>query len=159
MAQTYEFATQLADGQAGEQRLDRHFGQWFHIIAANEDQQRRGIDRIYLDLRDGRRWTVEYKTDHTASHTGNAFVETVSVQTRTTRKPGWAATSAADWLVYFLPECACAYLIRMWDLRQELRRWAGLYPVRDVPNQGYVTRGLLVPLAEFEEIAHEVISL
>ena len=157
--QVYSFEEQKADGEAGERALDAHFSRWFHIESANVWQQRRGVDRIFHDLRDERSWLVEYKTDHTASRTGNAFVETVSVRTRTRRKPGWAASSVADWLVYYLPEDGLAYLIRMWDLRQSLRRWAALYPSRSIPNDGYHTQGLLVPLHEFEELAQQVISL
>ena len=99
---------------------------------------------------------VEYKSDRTAERTGNAFVETVSVDTA--NKPGWAHSSQADWLMYLVPgQCEALYIIRMADLRQRLATWQATYQQRRIPNDGYHTVGLLVPLHEFETIAYAVI--
>jgi len=43
-------------------------------------------------------------------------------------------------------------------LRVRMHCWHGL-PTRQIPNNGYRTIGILVPLAEFEKIAIEVISM
>ena len=44
-------------------------------------------------------------------------------------------------------------------LRRCLPRWQRQYQARKIPNQGYCTHGLLVPLDEFERIAQRVESL
>lgn len=39
---------------------------------------------------------------------------------------------------------------------QRLPDWLRRYPKRDVPNEGYTTQGILVPLKEFDAIALRV---
>lgn len=154
---TYAFDEQLVVGATGEQRLDTAFGQWYDIAPATQAEQRQGIDRIYLRRKDGARFRVEYKTDHTAARTGNAFVETISVDT--TNKPGWAYTSQADVLLYYIPGDELVYVWRLSKLRRHLERWQTTYATRRIPNKGYATHGILVPLSEFERHAEQVISL
>lgn len=153
----YDFTEQLSKGEQAEKQLDEHFATWFTIHPVTRAQQRMGIDRMYTHKRDG--WTIpiEYKTDWTAGKTGNAFVETISVDTE--KKPGWAYTSRADVLIYFIPKDLLAYWIRFVDLRKELPRWCADFPMRKIPNKGYHTHGRLVPLDEFEKLARHVISL
>lgn len=153
----YQFTQQLTDGVAGEARLDAYFAKWFTIHPATADEQRRGIDRHFTRHRDQRIITVEYKTDHTAGRTGNAFVETVSVDTH--NKPGWAITSQAQVLIYYVPPSGAIYIIDFPRLHQALRTWQQHYPQRAIPNQGYHTHGLLVPLLEFEKIAGQVLPI
>jgi len=76
---TYTFDAQKARGDAGEAFLDQVFAADYEIRPATRAEQRRGIDRIFVHRQTGRRLAVEYKTDYKAAHTGNAFVETVSV--------------------------------------------------------------------------------
>lgn len=153
---TYQFATQLAQGQSYEQALDERFDELYIIQPATPQQQRQGIDRVYRPRKAPHEVLyVEYKADSTAARTGNAFVETISVDAFD--KPGWAVTSQADWLFYLVPgACEALYVIQMAKLRQQLPRWRGTYQERRIPNDGYFTVGLLVPLAEFEEIAYAV---
>lgn len=80
MTTTYNFDAQLAQGQTGEQHLDQHFSRWYTIRPATASDQRRGIDRWYTRP-NGETFPVEYKTDRTAGRTGNAFIETTSVDT------------------------------------------------------------------------------
>lgn len=154
---TYQFATQLAQGQSYEQLLDQRFDELYIIQPATPQQQRQGIDRVYRPRKAPHEVLyVEYKADKTAARTGNAFVETVSVDTFD--KPGWAMSSQADWLFYLVPgTCEALYIIRMADLRLQLPRWRRTCQERRIPNEGYFTVGLLVPLAEFEEIAYAVV--
>jgi hypothetical protein len=154
---TYTFDTQLTKGAAAETQLDGFFAQWFDIEPASPAEQRRGIDRTFTPQAGGKPFKVEYKTDWTASKTGNAFVETVSVDTHD--KPGWAHTSQADYLIYFLPDDLLIYVLRFATLRRLLARWQREYPVRKIPNKGYYTHGLLVPLREFEQHAAQTISI
>lgn len=153
----YDFKTKLAQGEKSEHWLDGFFAQWYIIVPADRTQQRQGIDRIFVRKIDSVVYKVEYKTDWTASKTGNAFVETVSVDTA--NKPGWAYSSQSDYLIYYLPGDMLIYVIPFSDLRQALPGWCAEFRSRRIPNDGYYTVGLLVPLAEFERVATETISV
>lgn len=152
----YQFDTQKRVGVAGEETLDAFFRQWrgLHIRPATDAEQRRGIDRMFTVAATGREVAVEYKTDYMAGRTGNAFVETVSVDRA--GKPGWAVSSEAYFLIYLVPEPRTIYVIRMQDVRRRLPAWRQIYPERTVANDGYNTVGLLVPLDELERLAVEV---
>lgn len=149
-AKYYQFQAQLAEGQAHERHLDDVFAKWFAIKPATAAQQRLGIDRIFRH-RDGSVYQVEYKADSLAGKTGNAFVETISVDT--TGKPGWAITSQATTLVYMVTEPETVYVIPMVRIRTLLPRWQAVYRTTTAQNDGYQTHGVLVPLAEFEKIS------
>jgi hypothetical protein len=152
----YNFDDQLAHGERGEALLDRFFSRWFGIEPATPEEQRRGIDRHFHHLTSHNAFTVEYKTDHTATRTGNAFIETVSVDTA--QKAGWAFTSQADRLLYYVPGNGVVYVLKMATVRAQLPVWQRAYEVREVPNNGYHTHGLLVPLEELEQIAERVLA-
>ena len=151
-ATTYQFQTQLRQGEGYEAHLDTFFRQWgYQVSAVGMDMQRRGIDRVFHRRTDDQLFTVEYKADSLAGKTGNAFIETVSVDT--TGKRGWAYTSQASVLVYLVTEPETIYWIHFAALRKQLPRWEVAYPTRQAQNDGYQTHGLLVPLREFERIA------
>lgn len=152
----YAFKEQLAKGEKSENKLDHFFSQWYTIQPVGMDKQRQGIDRIFTNKETGVISKIEYKTDWTAGKTHNAFVETISVDTA--NKPGWAHSSQADYLFYYVPGDELIYIITFAKLREQMHRWHG-FPTRAIPNNGYKTIGILVPLAEFERIAIEVISL
>lgn len=153
---TYDFTTQLTQGQHHEDAIDAIFATWYHITPASNTQQRHGIDRLWR-RRDqtGRPVTVEYKADSLAGRTGNAFIETVSVDQP--RKPGWAISSQAQLLIYLVTDPQTIYMIWMAELHEKLPRWERLYPFRWVDNRTYHTGGHLVPLHELEQIAARVI--
>lgn len=159
MSANYDFQTQLRQGQQGEDDLDQFFADRYAIDQASYDQQRQGIDRIFTDLATLLPITVEYKSDRTASRTGNAFVETVSVENDQGSKGGWALSSQAEFLLYYLPDDRLVYVLRMARLRGRLERWGQRCRTRRIPNEGYCSVGLLVPLDEFERIAVQVVSL
>ena len=149
---TYDFQEQLAEGQAHELRLDNHFRRFnIEIRPATMDEQRQGIDRFFTHRTTGKVDAMEYKADSLAGKTGNAFVETISVDT--TGKPGWAVASQARYLVYMVTEPETIYLIDMRALRVALPVWKAKYPTRQAQNNGYRTHGVLVPLHELERIA------
>ncbi len=155
----YEMQAQLSRGEAAERQLDAHFADRFAIQTASHEQQRLGIDRIFAKRpatnNSGRIYTIEYKTDWTAGHTGNAFIETVSVDSMSI--PGWAYTSQAEWLVYWVPPRAQLYLIRMHTLRRHLDDWIEQHgPAKFIPNDGYYTCGVPVPLDEFEQRCEKI---
>lgn len=152
----YEFKEQLMKGEKSEDKLDAFFSEWYTVKRVDMFQQRQGIDRIFTRKDNGSIFKIEYKTDWTASRTQNAFVETISVDT--TDKPGWAYSSQSDYLIYYIPGDELIYVITFIALRARLPCWCK-FPSRRIPNKGYCTVGLLVPLAEFEQIAREVISI
>ncbi len=155
MNKTYSFATQLQQGEAHEQRLDAFFrGKGFRVYATDMAGQRQGIDRIFVREDDGKQWTVEYKADSLAGRTGNAFVETVSVDSAA--KAGWAFTSKAALLVYLIVEPETIYCVSMARLRHALPRWQASYRTVPAQNEGYATHGVLVPLWEIERISMAV---
>ena len=154
-ATIYQFQTQLRQGESYEAELDQFFrGLGFRISAANRSMQRCGIDRVFFHVRDEQLFTVEYKADSRAGATGNAFIETVSVDTA--GKPGWAYSSTAAILVYLVTNPQTIYWLEMAKLRRQLPRWATVYPKRQAHNTNYQTHGLLVPLHELERIAGAV---
>jgi hypothetical protein len=153
---TYDYQTQLARGEAAERTLDEHFSEWFAIEHAGFDDQRHGIDRWYTDLATGARFSVEYKTDWRAVRTSNAFVEIDSGAYR-----GWVHTTQADKIFYYVPGEGgeLIYILTPAMLRALLPEWMTQYKRGKVPNNGYTTVGLLVPLAVFEAISEQVVSL
>jgi hypothetical protein len=152
----YDFGIQLARGESGEQVLDKFFSDKFGICPASRQQQLQGIDRIFKNRETGNVLKIEYKTDDIAHRSGNAFVETVSVDS--VGKPGWAYTSRADYLIYYIPGDLLIYVIQFSVLREQLPSWINKYPVKKAPNKGYFTHGIPVPLAEFERCAETVIA-
>jgi hypothetical protein len=154
MTHAYDFNERRRAGAQGEVALDAFFAEWYYITPATLAQQRHGVDRIFTDRASGAQIAVEYKTDWTASRTGNAFVETISVDRDST--PGWVYTSSAAYLMYYLPDDDLVYILTLAALRAQLPRWQRTYPTRAIPNYGYFTHGVLVPLHEFERLAVEV---
>lgn len=151
----YEMKKQLARGEEAEQLLDRHFADRFEIRAATRKEQRQGIDRIFVQHESQRRYLVEYKTDWTAGRTGNAFVETVSVDTKNI--PGWAYSSQSDWLIYYVPDQQRILILSFARLRELLPSWIQKHKAAPpIPNRGYNTLGILVPLSIFEFACQKV---
>lgn len=147
----YSLQRQLEKGQKWERYLDSLFDTNFHIREATRQQQRQGIDRIFIEKSTGKSYTIEYKADKTAARTGNAFVETMSVDR--IGKRGWAYTCQADFIIYYIVGIGPAYILKPNDIREQLPIWEYRFPERTIPNKTYNTIGLLVPLDEFEKVA------
>lgn len=154
---------QLSKGEAAEKQLDSHFSDRFQITKATREEQRCGIDRIFakrmpVASATMRKYAVEYKTDWTAGRTGNAFIETVSVDTMNI--PGWVYTSRAEWLIYFVPIHSKVYIIRLNEMRKVVDEWVEQFgPEKTVPNEGYFTRGVPVPLSIVANLAVKIEQL
>jgi len=147
----YTFSEQLAKGEGYETVLDKYYGQWFSIQSVSMSAQKMGIDKVYTNIMNGCKYTIEYKADEKTAKTNNVFVETVSVDT--TNKPGWAYTSCAQILVYYLPQMGIAVRHTMTNIKALLKDWLKKYPKVPCQNNGYKTWGVLVPLSEFEKFA------
>lgn len=153
---TYKFNDQFSKGLLAEWRLDQFFSQKYILSLATREQQRQGIDR-WFTAEDGSTIAVEYKADWRASQTKNAFIETISVDSRNVL--GWVYTSRADALAYFLPDVCLCWLICFVQLRERLADWIAQYPVRKVSNFGYCTHGILVPLSQVRKIVFEEVHI
>ena len=153
----YDFQEQLKQGQKEERYLDSRFSKWFTITPATMDEQRNGLDRWFDDGK--RRMAIEYKADKVSQRTGNAFIETVSVQSTIKTKPGWAYTSCSDYIMYYVLGLEVVYLLDTEELKTVIDSWCDKFPSRTVPNRGYSTIGILVPLDVLESFSTQAISL
>ena len=143
----YEFNQQFEQGSQGETSLDKHFSYWYFVLPVPMAMQRLGVDRVFIHVDTLKMRLIEYKTDARAAQTGNVFIETVSVDRD--GKPGWIYTSHADWLFYYLPQMQVCHLLEFTVLRTQLDHWLKHYPLKVIPNKGYNTKGIIVPLKQF----------
>lgn len=149
----YGFQTQRAKGLQGETMLDKIFGRFFNIHRATATQQRSGIDRVMVGKEHRQTIHVEYKTDYAAASTGNAFIEVLC-----DGKPGWAHTSQADFIAYFVPG-KHAYIVRPATLRSHLAEWERRFENRTVTNAAYTATGMLVPLSFLADISEQIYAV
>lgn len=153
----YNFGEQLRKGEEGERVLDLALSTFGTIEKVAMVDQKRGIDRM-VTAHSGKRMAVEYKTDYSAGRTGNAFIETLSVSR--TGKKGWAHTSEADVILYYVPLAAGrkgkpkVYVITPVKLRALLPAWSGKYRTVRCQNEEYHSEGVLVPLAVLGDNFH-----
>jgi len=148
----YEFDKQLEDGENHEEELDNYYSKWYQISKISLTAQKAGIDRVWTNNKDGFRYSVEYKSDTTAARTGNAFIETVSVDT--SNKPGWAYSSCSQILIYYIPPLKIAYRFKTLEIKYFVNEWKKKYRLQPILNKGYKTIGILVPLSEFIKHAY-----
>ncbi len=145
MSNVYDFDRQRELGADGESVIRELFSRLFRIVNSASHEQREGID--FWFSHGGFDVAVEVKTDFTAGTTGNAFIETTSVDT--SGKPGWAYSSRADFLLYYVPPNRVVYIMPMREIRKLLPVWLKRYERRKIRNSGYFTEGVLVPLDQF----------
>lgn len=153
---------QFQQGKAVEAYLDAYFRWRGWAIYPMSDYDERTLhlgDRYFVD--EDQVLKVEYKSGIQTGYTGNLFLETVSVDARNI--PGWVYTSQADYILYatllndrilvFRPQRLRAVIEQ---LRERFREVATSHN----QNDGYDSRGVLVPLAWAEEhLADKVIEL
>lgn len=141
---TYRFGEQYRVGQIGACMLDGYFSKLYRLLPATMAEEENGIDRV--GFCDGRQVFLEYKTDVKADQTGRAFIEVVAYAHDEGQRPGWAYTSHADIIVYFLPFSNRLFLIRPHRLRSRMPYYEVQYPRFEVANTKWTTTGLLMPL-------------
>lgn len=146
------FAAQLQSGQTHEQTLDGWVTQRFGEPPApvGMDLQRAGVDRQVGGQ------TVEYKADSQGHRTGNAFIETISVDR--SGKAGWVWTTEADWVIYWLAGDGRGWLLRPDLLRDRVWDWTRRCSIKVSSNPSYHSYGLLVPLTELDGVATETFT-
>lgn len=156
-AKTYDLQNQLELSRLRDSEIDKHFSDSWHIQKVGRDFERAGIDRIWTHKTSGRRWTVEYKHDTLAHKTGNVFVEVESVEGSAR---GWAYTSCARVVVYYVVGGEYAFVTRMDEIERKLPWWEATFPKKHATtlNKGrsYKTHGVLVPLMIYRASADKV---
>lgn len=149
----HDFKIDLREAEKCEQAIDRVFSQWYIVEPVPVPVNKIGIDRLWTHRIERVRYSVEYKTDWKTAETGNAFVETVSVDG--SNKPGWGYTCSAQLLVYYVPQWAKAYLISTVAIKNNIAQWRASYKEKFAQNQGYKTGGLPVPWREFKRWVYD----
>ena len=122
---TYDLKAQLSLSRVRDKEIDKHFADKWHIQTVSRDLERAGIDRIWTHRETGRRWSVEYKHDTLAHKTGRVFVETASVVEA--GKKGWAYTSCARVVVYYVVAGEYAFVSRMDEIERKLPWWEATF--------------------------------
>ena len=133
----------LAVGNAAEKVLDEFLSNQFDDIApVNMEWQKRGVDR--WAIKDGYWIPIEYKADFAAARTGNAFIETV--KNCNSNAPGWAKTTMAQILYYYVPPTGMIYPLYpvTWKLDEDKNE--DFKSAKCKINDTYDSEGLLVPL-------------
>mgnify|MGYP001582985356 FL=1 len=144
------------DSRAVEARWEGVLDAWLRadgrdVRPATMAEQWKGIDRVVTD-ENGEVCGIEYKIDEVARRTGNIFVETVSNDN--TGRPGWAYTSTARWIFYFIvPDRVLCLLTER--LRAALPAWLRRFRLKSADNGDYRTVGVVVPIVEAEKVAEQ----
>lgn len=144
-------------GDAGEARLDQFFKDKFQIEDVDMSQQKLGWDRVFTHLESGARASVEYKTDTQSHKTGNIFIEIWS--NKEASKRGWAYTTTAQWLYYYVLGDGEVYIVDVVKLKLYLKNWEKQFIIKGAKNPNYSSEGMLVPVEIFKSICYEVIKL
>ena len=150
---TIRHKVQFHRGKAVEAFLDEFFRNDGWQIEPTTSYEERVLclgDRHFA--RDGFRCLVEYKSGLQTAHTGNVFLETISVDTA--HKPGWVYTCRADFIFYAALLNGKILIFRPNRLRAQidaLRRQFREVATCHHQNDGYQTHGLVIPLAFAEE--------
>jgi len=152
------FADRLADGQTHEVTVLGWLEQWYDWKPAEQiDDSAFGIDYHLTNRTDSSKLSIQIKADTVASRTGNAFIETVSVDTY--GKPGWVFTCQADRIFYYLPFSGTLFILKPDVLQRMAYTWVEDYGIRTAANDGYHTYGCPVPLTIVESVASRTLQL
>ena len=149
MSKVYKFNEQLKIGKEGEAKLDKFFKEELGmeiVNATKEEELESGFDRIFH--KNGRQCYIEYKTDEKALHTGNIFIETLSVST--TNKKGWVLTSKAYRVAILVG--SHIYLLKIEDLRNHIITEGDKYRLAKSKNDTYYSEGRLLPITKLKKL-------
>jgi len=144
----YTFPEQLEKGEAYEVILDTFFSSQYDIEEATFREQGLGIDRFFTSKKRGIRASIEYKTDFIAQRTGNVFIE---VEDGDGRALGWASSSIAQILIYFIPEMNVIFMADMLKIKLNIDLLCVRYGVKIVENETYRVLGAPVPIDKFRD--------
>ena len=99
---------------------------------------------------------VDYKNDTRTKDTGNIFIETVSVKypenSKKIHKQGWIYKKRMDAVFYNIDGTDEILLLPRALLEQNIDAWQKTYGTRKIPNKGYETLGVPVPLSIIKKL-------
>ena len=125
--------------------LDDYFREPGLVIREAEMKwQECGIDRWFI--RKGFWLPVEYKTDFQTNNTDNLFLE-IRKNCNGKGKAGWAKTTLAKILYYYVPQRGHIYAIDM-SVLQSYPEDILKYRTAKAYNEGYHAEGILYPLKD-----------
>lgn len=160
----YDMKEQLELSRLRDSEIDKHFmDKWRISKEVPRGLERLGVDRVWVHRETGRRWTVEYKHDTIAHRTKRVFIETVSVEEAGVK--GWAYTSCARILVYYVVGGEYAFVIRMDEIERRLPVWERCCETKTASTvdkrtgRTYKTHGVCVPLFQFRAAADKVVPV
>jgi len=132
----------LLFGKQHEELIDEYIRSLgIEVTEVPRELERCGVGDRYWS-KNGVITSVEYKTDKTAQYTSNLFCEI-----QQTRQPGWAYTTTAQYLVYWvLP--SDLYLIPMIVIKEHLPDWELQFAQRTTWDG---STGILVPFPYLRE--------
>lgn len=154
----FDFESQLAVGEAGEEYLDAFYKEHYDIRSVKDlDLQKRGVDRLYKSKDSSLScwFTVEYKVDFKAGETGNVFLE-IEVSSEQKKGFGWVQKLFSQILFYYVPKKATCYCCSSILIKTHVEKWALQYKLsKPVMNKGkgneFWALGILVPIDVFAE--------
>ena len=146
----YEFDEQLSKGEKYELELDAFFSKFYKIEKVTMDEQRKGIDRIFV--KGETRYNIEYKSDDKSRTTGNFFIELYSIFPT---KRGWAHTCQSDYIIYLLIDWRI-YIIDVPEMRKWLTKWSIEEKKAFCKNKDYQSQGILLPINRIETVTKKI---
>jgi hypothetical protein len=161
---TFSMDKQLQQSRIRDAEIDRAFAdKWYISKEVPRAIERMGVDRIWIHRETGRRIPVEYKSDERAHKTGNVFVEVESVEGE---KKGWAYTSCARFIIYYVTGGEYAFVTRMDEIERRLTGWELNYPKRPAgwtidkaTGNRYRAVGICVPLMIYRAASECVVPV
>ena len=149
----FDFHEKRREGDKGEWLMNTYHTLWFDIVESGNDGRERGYDSIFTRFSDSTPFLVETKVCNRAHETGNLIVETMSKVEFD--KLGWAITSEAEillWYIWFWDE---VIYFRMPDIKKRVNQWKERYGELALMKnkQGWTTRAIMVPLTVMRPLA------
>lgn len=155
----FDFDEQLQIGGRLERRIARSVSNEECVLPVPRRLQHRPfhMDQIWIS----REWphrvrTVEITGDWRAAETGNALIEVHSVDVE--GRPGKYWETWANLAVHALPSEGYGYVVKVDAIQSHMTAWSHDYREVKIPNDGYHTVGLPVPLSEIESISLRTIE-
>ena len=99
--------------------------------------------------KDGKSWTVAYKTDWRMTGTGKLFIEEFATMTKWRKTKGWAIDDRFSTFVFYSPQDQSFWWIPATTVRTVLASWKRTHTPFYVQNHGYVTVGYSIPPLQF----------
>lgn len=153
MGKVYRFDEQFALGQVAEEFIKHELETRFKVAVSEAPRSLQSLGIDFILQQNNKRYSAELKTDFRAHQTGNAFVETISVQdpeTDEVKAYGWYYTSVAQVLLYYVPGINILFLVDMYKFKTLS---LDNYITKVIRNKTYVGRGKVIPLAELAQYA------